>query len=112
MDRVQNQEVADGLRDAKAGGDGRSVRIRNREAFPALEGCDDGTTPCSLHSDHPWPLRRDPTQLFHFVEGFPHSHQSGSSSCRVEDDIRKLPAELFSNFVPQRFLPFHPVWFL
>src|ERR1051326_4251214 len=68
---------------------------------------------CCLDGDHLWPLLAGikPSELFEFIESFPHSNQTDATTGWIEDCIGRTPSKLLGDFQAHGLLAFDAEWF-
>src|SRR5687767_12081693 len=108
-DRVEYQKIPYRLWNSKSGRDSCCVRKHLRESLARLECAHDGGAPGRLNRDHPRTLLSNPAHLLHLIERLPHSHESGSATGRIHDDVGQCPVEEFRELIAERLLSFHAV---
>src|SRR5580765_8525043 len=64
-----------------------------------------------LDAHHARALRTDPAQLFHLVEGLPHSDQAYASTGGIDDAVRESSAELLEDLVRHSLLALDAIRF-
>src|SRR5437660_10586554 len=79
------------------------------EFFAGFKCADDRRTPTRLDREHARPVVVDPTELFHFIERFPHSDEASAATGWIKNDIWQFPIQLFGDLVTKRFLSFDTI---
>ena len=80
------------------------VRPLLRDVLALGERLRDRRAAVGLDRDHPRPLRADPAELLHLVEGLPHADQARAAAGRIDDRVGQLPAEVLGELVAHRLL--------
>ena len=104
VERVENKEIAQGLRHREAEGHRLGVRPRLALGGVGLEGLDDRRAAVRLDGDQPREVTRYPAELEQFTQGLVNADDADASAGGIHDHAGHPPAKLLDDLQAHRLL--------